>query len=213
MKAVGLTSGGLRRVRTSPTERGRKARDRGAEVSRGHCSQLACRRRPKRLTRLVGQHTHAGQAAASTTPFSVAFSDVWVPDAPEAPVGTTNLSRLGEIEKNLKGAHQNQPAVFCTPISVQGPPTCHLPSSKVGAGGTRPDFLTNFPAASQDGLATGRAQRLGRRPVLLMDPAPVNVVPRPASGEILVPQACQVVLLEPLHRPAVGRKAKTIHPR
>ena len=40
-KAVGLTSGGLRRVRNSRTERVRKARDRGAEVSRGHSSRLA----------------------------------------------------------------------------------------------------------------------------------------------------------------------------
>ena len=40
-KAVGLTSGGLRRVRKSRTERVRKARDRGAEVSRGHSSRLA----------------------------------------------------------------------------------------------------------------------------------------------------------------------------
>ncbi len=40
-KAVGLTSGGLRRVRESRTERVRKARDRGAEVSRGHSSRLA----------------------------------------------------------------------------------------------------------------------------------------------------------------------------
>ena len=40
-KAAGLTSGGLRRVRKSRTERVRKARDRGAEVSRGHSSRLA----------------------------------------------------------------------------------------------------------------------------------------------------------------------------
>ena len=40
-KAVGLTSGGLRRVRNSGTERVRKAGDRGAEVSRGHGSRLA----------------------------------------------------------------------------------------------------------------------------------------------------------------------------
>ena len=40
-KAVGLTSGGLRCVRKSRTERVRKARDRGAEVSRGHSSRLA----------------------------------------------------------------------------------------------------------------------------------------------------------------------------
>ena len=36
VKAVDLTSGGLRRVRATGTERRRKARDRGAEVSRGH---------------------------------------------------------------------------------------------------------------------------------------------------------------------------------
>ena len=41
VKAVGLTSGGLRRVRKSRTERDRKARDRGAEVSRGHSSRFA----------------------------------------------------------------------------------------------------------------------------------------------------------------------------
>ena len=41
VKAVGLTSGGLRRVRKSRTERVRKARDRGAEVSRGHSTRLA----------------------------------------------------------------------------------------------------------------------------------------------------------------------------
>ena len=40
-KAVGLTSGDLRRVRKSRTERVRKDRDRGAEVSRGHSSRLA----------------------------------------------------------------------------------------------------------------------------------------------------------------------------
>jgi len=40
VKAVGLTSGGLRRVRKSRTERVRKARERGAEVSRGHSSRL-----------------------------------------------------------------------------------------------------------------------------------------------------------------------------
>ena len=39
-KAVGLTSGGLRRVRHPRTERVRKARERGAEVSRGHSSRL-----------------------------------------------------------------------------------------------------------------------------------------------------------------------------
>ena len=36
VKAVGLTSGGLRRVRNPRTERARKGRHRGAEVSRGH---------------------------------------------------------------------------------------------------------------------------------------------------------------------------------
>ena len=41
VKAVGLTSGGLRRVRKSRTERVRKVRDRGAEVSRGHSSRFA----------------------------------------------------------------------------------------------------------------------------------------------------------------------------
>ena len=41
VKAGGLTSGGLRRVRQSRTERVRKARERGAEVSRGHSSRLA----------------------------------------------------------------------------------------------------------------------------------------------------------------------------
>ena len=41
VKAAGLTSGGLRRVRKSRTERDRKARDRGAEVSRGHSSRFA----------------------------------------------------------------------------------------------------------------------------------------------------------------------------
>ena len=41
VKAIGLTSGGLRRVQQSRTERVRKARDRGAEVSRGHSSRLA----------------------------------------------------------------------------------------------------------------------------------------------------------------------------
>ena len=41
VKAVGLTSGGLRRVRKSRTERVRKARDRGAEVSRGHSVRQA----------------------------------------------------------------------------------------------------------------------------------------------------------------------------
>ena len=40
-KAVGLTSGGLHRVRHSRTERVRKAGERGAEVSRGHSSRLA----------------------------------------------------------------------------------------------------------------------------------------------------------------------------
>ena len=40
-KAVGLTSGGLCRVRNPRTERVRKARDRGAEVSRGHSSRRA----------------------------------------------------------------------------------------------------------------------------------------------------------------------------
>ena len=40
-KAVSLTSGGLRRVRYSRTERFRKGRYRGAEVSRGHSSRLA----------------------------------------------------------------------------------------------------------------------------------------------------------------------------
>ncbi len=39
VKAVGLTSGGLRRVRNPRTERFRKGRDRGAEVSRGHSSR------------------------------------------------------------------------------------------------------------------------------------------------------------------------------
>ena len=41
VKAVSLTSGGLRRVRNSRTERARKGRHRGAEVSRGHSSRLA----------------------------------------------------------------------------------------------------------------------------------------------------------------------------
>ena len=41
VKAVGLTSGGLRRVRKFRTERFRKDRERGAEVSRGHSSRLA----------------------------------------------------------------------------------------------------------------------------------------------------------------------------
>ena len=41
VKAVGLTSGGLRRVRNPRTERFRKDRDRGAEVSRRHSSRLA----------------------------------------------------------------------------------------------------------------------------------------------------------------------------
>ena len=41
VKAVDLTSGGLRGVRKSRTERVRKARDRGAEVSRRHSSRLA----------------------------------------------------------------------------------------------------------------------------------------------------------------------------
>ena len=41
VKAVDLISGGLRRVRKSRTERVRKARDRGAEVSRGHSSRHA----------------------------------------------------------------------------------------------------------------------------------------------------------------------------
>ena len=41
VKAVGLTSGGLRRVRKPRTERFRKGRDRGAEVSRRHSSRLA----------------------------------------------------------------------------------------------------------------------------------------------------------------------------
>ena len=39
LKAVDLTSGGLRRVRKARTERFRKGRDRGAEVSRGHSSR------------------------------------------------------------------------------------------------------------------------------------------------------------------------------
>ena len=41
VKAVGLTSGGLRRVRQSRTERARKGRHRGAEVSRRHSSRFA----------------------------------------------------------------------------------------------------------------------------------------------------------------------------
>ena len=41
VKAVGLTSGGLRRVRKSRTERVRKDRYRGAEVSRGYSSRFA----------------------------------------------------------------------------------------------------------------------------------------------------------------------------
>ena len=41
VKAVGLTSGGLRRVRKSRTERARKGRHCGAEVSRGHSSRFA----------------------------------------------------------------------------------------------------------------------------------------------------------------------------
>ena len=41
VKAVGLTSGGLRRVRKSRTERFRKGHDGGAEVSRWHSSRLA----------------------------------------------------------------------------------------------------------------------------------------------------------------------------
>ena len=41
VKAVGLTSGGLRRVRKVRTERFRKGRDRGAEVSRRHSSRRA----------------------------------------------------------------------------------------------------------------------------------------------------------------------------
>ena len=41
VKAVGLTSGGLCCVRNPRTERFRKGRDRGAEVSRGHSSRLA----------------------------------------------------------------------------------------------------------------------------------------------------------------------------
>ena len=41
VKVVGLTSGGLCRVWRFRTERFRKARDRGAEVSRGHSSRLA----------------------------------------------------------------------------------------------------------------------------------------------------------------------------
>ena len=41
VKAVGLTSGGLRRVRNPRTERVRKDRHRGAEVSRRHSSRLA----------------------------------------------------------------------------------------------------------------------------------------------------------------------------
>ena len=36
VKAIGLTSRGLRRVRKSRTESARKGRHRGAEVSRGH---------------------------------------------------------------------------------------------------------------------------------------------------------------------------------
>ncbi len=41
VKAVGLTSGGLRCVWNPRTGRSRKGRDRGAEVSRGHSSRLA----------------------------------------------------------------------------------------------------------------------------------------------------------------------------
>ena len=41
-KAVGLTSGGLRRVRNPRTERFRKGRHRGAEVSRGHSMVSPC---------------------------------------------------------------------------------------------------------------------------------------------------------------------------
>ena len=41
VKAVSLTSGGLRRVRKPRTERVRKDRHRGAEVSRGHSSRCA----------------------------------------------------------------------------------------------------------------------------------------------------------------------------
>ena len=41
VKAVDLTSGGLRGVGKPRTERVRKARDRGAEVSRGHRSRFA----------------------------------------------------------------------------------------------------------------------------------------------------------------------------
>ena len=41
VKAVGLTSGDLRRVRKFRTERFRKGRDRGAEVSRWYSSRLA----------------------------------------------------------------------------------------------------------------------------------------------------------------------------
>ena len=39
VKAGGLASGGLRRVREPRTERVRKARERGTEVSRGHTNQ------------------------------------------------------------------------------------------------------------------------------------------------------------------------------
>ena len=41
VKAVGLAAGGLRRVRNTRTERARKGRYRGAEVSRRHSSRLA----------------------------------------------------------------------------------------------------------------------------------------------------------------------------
>ena len=62
VKAAGLTSGELRRVRKFRTERAGKDRHRGAEGSRVHTSP-ACRRRSERRTGLVGRYAHADQAA------------------------------------------------------------------------------------------------------------------------------------------------------
>ena len=98
-------------------------------------------------------------------------------------------------------------------IGSTGDPMALCQRSKVGAKSFRPDFLTNVPAPSLDDPTTGGPQRLGRRPILLMDPAPVNVVTHPAGGKIVIPQTCQSILLKCLDRPAIGRELQSVHPR
>ena len=65
VKAVSLASGGLRRVRKPRTERVRKDRHRGAEVSRGHSSRHADEGPNRRANEPVPQSSPASPSAMS----------------------------------------------------------------------------------------------------------------------------------------------------